>query len=265
MQDSISPTLWQPLLTTRRLGRAINHYEYTLTSTNITAKELAKQGAPHGSICLCECQTGGKGRVGRVWSSPEGKGVWISVLLRPNLKPEQIPLITFCTAMAMSRAIRQTSGLDARIKWPNDLVYDGRKLCGILLEMVVTPQGMAVIAGTGLNVHRGAYPDDLADRAIAMDEVCAAPSRSAIIAAYLSVLEEAVAQLEREGFAGIAEDYRAQSITLGSQVQVIGAATLTGFAEDIDETGALLVRTEDGILHRVLAGDVSVRGVMGYV
>ena len=261
---SLLPAHWIPLLTTRTLGRAVSHYEHTLTSTNLVLKDMAKQGAPHGSLCLCETQTAGRGRMDRQWSSPEGQGVWLSVLLRPNLNPEDAPLITFACALAMTRAVREVTQLDVRIKWPNDLVLNGRKLCGILLEMGLGADGMYVVAGTGLNIRKGAYPPELADRAISIGECAEIPDRGAIIAAYLRALEDAVSALEQDGFAGIAEAFRRECITLGSQVHVIGAEDFTGTAEDIDETGALLVRT-DGELRRVLAGDVSVRGVMGYV
>ena len=261
---SLLPAHWTPLLTTRALGRAVSHYEHTLTSTNLVLKDMAKQGAPHGSLCLCECQTAGRGRLDRQWSSPEGQGVWLSVLLRPALKPEDSPLITFACALAMAKAVREVTGLGARIKWPNDLVLNGRKLCGILLEMGFDTNGMYVVAGTGLNVRKGAYPPGLADRAISIEECADIPDRGAIIAAYLKALEDAVTALEQDGFAGIAADFRRECITLGSQVHVLGAESFTGVAEDIDATGALLVRT-NGELRRVLAGDVSVRGVMGYV
>ncbi len=270
---SLLPAHWTPLLTTRALGRAINYYEHTLTSTNLVLKDMAKQGALHGSLCLCECQTAGRGRMDRSWSSPEGQGIWLSVLLRPALKPSQAPLMTFACALAMAKAVRGVSGADVRIKWPNDLVAKGRKLCGILLEMGFDAQGLYVVAGTGLNVRRGAYPPEMADRAISVEECIqeciqertALPDRGAIVAAYLKALEEAVSAIEQDGLSGIAAAYRAQSVTLGSAVRVIGAVELTGMAEDIDASGALLVRTADGTLHRVLAGDVSVRGVMGYV
>lgn len=256
---------WTPLLTTRALGRAVSHYEHTLTSTNLVLKDMAKQGAPHGSLCLCETQTAGRGRMDRQWSSPEGQGVWLSVLLRPALKPEDAPLITFACALAMAKAVREVTGLDARIKWPNDLVLNGRKLCGILLEMGFDAGGMYVIAGTGLNVRRGAYPQELAERATSIEEWAAVPDRGTLIAAYLRSLEDAVSALEKHGFAGIAADFRRECITLGSQVHVLGTdASFTGVAEDVDASGALLVRTESE-LRRVLAGDVSVRGVMGYV
>lgn len=262
---SLLPAHWTPLLTTRALGRAVSHYEHTLTSTNLVLKDMARQGAPHGSLCLCECQTAGRGRLDRQWSSPEGQGVWLSVLLRSNMPAENAPLITFACALAMTKALREVTGLDAKIKWPNDLVLNGRKLCGILLEMVFDTQGYAVVAGTGLNIRKGAYPPELADRAISIEECADIPDRGAIIAAYLKALEDTVSTLEQDGFTGIAEDFRRECITLGSQVHVIGTdANFTGVAEDIDETGALLVRTE-GKLRRVLAGDVSVRGVMGYV
>ncbi|MGN1367415.1 MAG: biotin--[acetyl-CoA-carboxylase] ligase [Aristaeellaceae bacterium] len=262
---SLLPAHWSPLLTTRALGRAVNHYEHTLSSTNLVLRDMAKQGAPHGSLCLCECQTAGRGRMNRAWASPEGQGVWLSVLLRPALQAEDAPLITFACALAMAKAVRETAGVDVRIKWPNDLVLHGRKLCGILLEMGFDAQGLYVVAGTGLNVRRGAYPAELADRAISIEECAPLPDRGALVAAYLKALEDAVSALEEQGLAGIAAAYRAQSVTLGSRVHVLGAVELTGTAEDIDASGALLVRTEDGTLHRVLAGDVSVRGVMGYV
>ena len=262
---SLLPAHWTSLLQTRALGRAVNHYEHTLTSTNLILKDMARQGAPHGSLCLCECQTAGRGRMDRTWSSPEGQGVWLSVLLRPNMPVESAPLITFCCALAMTKAVRQVTSLDAKVKWPNDLVLQGKKLCGILLEMGFEAQGYYVVAGTGLNVRRGAYPPELAARATSIEECADIPDRGAIVAAYLAALEDALTAVEQHGFSGIAQDFRRECITLGSQVHVLGADnSFTGTAEDIDETGALLVRTESE-LRRVLAGDVSVRGVMGYV
>ena len=262
---SLPPSFWTPLLQTHTLGRAVNHYEHTLTSTNLILKDMARQGAPHGSLCLCECQTAGRGRMDRAWSSPEGQGLWLSVLLRPNMPAENAPLITFCCALAMTRAVHDTTGLDAKIKWPNDLVLNGRKLCGILLEMGFDAQGYYVVAGTGLNVRRNAYPSELADRAISIEECASVPNRGMILTAYLAALEETMSAVEQEGFAGIAESFRQECITLGSQVHVLGTdVSFTGVAEDVDPAGALLVRTKEEV-RRVLAGDVSVRGVMGYV
>lgn len=263
--DSLEPALWASALTTRSLGHGENRCLAEVDSTNTEAKRMAIAGAPHGSLCVSELQTAGKGRLGRVWSAPSGKGLWVSVLLRPNLKPEQAPLITLCVAMAMARAVEETAGLDARIKWPNDLVYAGRKLCGILLEISADPDSIEyVVAGAGVNVRTGAYPPDIAHKAAALEEFGPPPLRRTLLVHYLAALEEVLDRLEREGFQGIAEEYQARSCTLGQQVQVSGAVELTGVARAIDETGALLVEA-DGTLHRVLSGDVSVRGVMGYV
>lgn len=264
--DSLDPALWTGSLTTARYGRGENRYEKEVSSTNTVIKEMALAGAPDGSLCVAESQTAGKGRLGRAWSAPEGKGLWVSLLLRPNLPPHQAPLITLCAAMAMARAVRETAGIDARIKWPNDLICEGRKLCGILLELSADPDSIEyVVVGTGVNIHEGAYPPELRDRAVSVGELTAkTPLRREVLVRYLTAMEELMTRLERQGFDGVAAEYRSLSCTLSSRVQVSGAVELTGTAEDIDETGALLVRGDDGELRRVLSGDVSVRGVMGY-
>ena len=264
--NGLEASNWMDKLNTRVIGRGENRVLQEIDSTNTEAKRMARSGAPSGSLCLAEHQSAGRGRLGRSWNSPAGQGLWLSVLLRPEIGAEQIPLLTFCTAMAMADAIRQTTPLQAMLKWPNDVICDGKKVCGILLETVMA-QGRidAVVIGTGLNVHPGAYPPELKGQAAALAELCSPPSRAEILAAYLNALEARTEHLARQGFAGISEDYRAMCCTLGSRVHVSGAVELTGVAEDIDAAGALYVRTEDGDVHRVLAGDVSVRGVMGYV
>lgn len=265
--DSLDPALWVGSLTTTRLGRGENRYEKEVSSTNTVIKEMALAGAPDGSVCIAESQSAGKGRLGRAWSAPEGKGLWVSLLLRPSMPPHLAPLITLCAAMAMAQAVRETAGIDVRIKWPNDLVCQGRKLCGILLELSADPDRIEyVVIGTGVNMYEGAYPPELAERAAAVEELAERmPLRREVLVHYLAALEDLLYRLKQKGFEGIEADYRAQSCTLGGMVHVSGAAELTGMAEAIDKTGALLVRTEDGELHRVLSGDVSVRGVMGYV
>lgn len=264
--DSLQPDVWQPLLTTSALGRGDIRYEYETDSTNLQLRGMAQSGAPHGSVCLCEMQTAGRGRLGRSWHSPAGCGLWCSVLLRPTLQPEDAPLITLCTALAMQRAILASTGVETRIKWPNDLVHNGKKLCGVLLEVSCEVGKLHhVVVGTGVNVHAGAYPRELAHQATALCEAVDHPSRARLLAAYLRALEDVIRQLEQEGFSAILPEYEAVSCTLGQRVRVSGGMELTGFAEKLDDTGALLVRDDDGQLHRVLAGDVSVRGVMGYV
>ena len=264
--DSLDPALWTGSLSTVRYGRGENRYEREVTSTNTVVKEMAIAGAPDGSLCVAESQTAGKGRLGRAWSAPAGKGLWVSTLLRPQLPPDQAPLITLCAALAMREAVWRVTGLNAGIKWPNDLVYQGRKLCGILLELSADPDRVEyVVIGTGLNVREGAYPPEIAERAAALEEFAPPPLRRDLLTCYLSALETSVALVEQQGIEGILEAYTAHCVTLGARVQVSGAVNLTGTAETIDGTGALLVRTEDGELRRVISGDVSVRGVMGYV
>lgn len=265
-QDSLSPETWLPLLSTRTLGRGEVQVLQETTSTNTILKQMALAGAPAGSLCLCETQTAGKGRLGRSWHSPAGQGLWLSVLLRPRLKPADAPFVTLCTAMAMASAVQKATSLDVQIKWPNDLVLAGKKLCGVLLEIGFAGDGIDyIIVGTGLNVRTGAYPADLAHQATSIEDHVSPPLRGQLLAHYLLALEHTITRLETDGFAALADDYRANSCTLGSAVHVSGSVDFTGIAEAIDETGALLVRDETGEMRRVLAGDVSVRGVMGYV
>lgn len=265
--DALDPELWRGALTTRELGRGEVCYRPEMGSTNTVLKEMAVSGAPHGSLCLCDRQSAGRGRLGRQWVSPAGQGLWCSTLLRPRLKPQEAPFVTFCAAMALAEAIDGLCGVHARIKWPNDVVIHGKKCCGILLEMAADPDRLEyVVAGTGVNLQPGAYPPELRDRAISLAEVTERPPlRRKMLLAYLAALEPLMDRLEQAGFAALLPDYAARSCTLGSRVQVSGSVNLTGVAEDLDAVGALLVRDDGGTLHRVLSGDVSVRGVMGYV
>lgn len=264
--DSLEPALWQSRLTTRYMGRGQVKYEREVTSTNTVVKAMGLEGAPGGSLCVAESQTAGKGRLGRKWESAPGAGLWQSVLLRPALAPQSAPVITLGAAVAMAQAVEETTGLRLSIKWPNDLIYQGRKLVGILLEMNGDMDAIeSVVVGVGLNVRKGAYPPDLAERAAALEEFAPPPLRRDVLLHYLGALENVMDAIETGGFAAIAPQYRARSCTLGSQVVVSGSVNLTGIAENLDENGALLVRDAAGTLHRILSGDVSVRGVMGYV
>ena len=265
-RDSLREEAWARLLTTRRLGRGENRFFEETDSTNLQLRQMAQAGAPHGSLCVAETQSAGRGRLGRAWHSPAGQGLWLSVLLRPDVPPERAPLITLCAAMAMAQAVREAADIPCGIKWPNDLVAGGKKICGVLLEISADVEHVRhLIVGTGLNVRRGAYPAELAHQATSIEDITPPPARGEILARYLAALEALVERVERDGFAGIAADYAAQCVTIGSAVRVIGAEEFTGTAEGIDETGALLVRDASGEVRRVLAGDVSVRGVMGYV
>ncbi len=268
--DRLEPVLWQRNLKTRRYGQSgltEVRFDPVCASTNLTAKQMALSGAADGSLALCERQTAGRGRLGRTWVSESGAGLWQSALLRPKLPPDQAPCLTFAAAMAMAQALESLGIRGVQIKWPNDLVLNGKKIAGILNEVSCDMDSVEyVVLGVGLNVARAAVPPELRESAGSLEDLGVPPLRRDILCAYLEKLEDLVVCLESRGMAGLMADYRAVSCTLGRQVRVVGpAGEFLGEAVDMDPAGALLVRDETGSLRRVMAGDVSVRGVMGYV
>ena len=188
----------------------------------------------------------------------------MTLILRPEVPPAQVAKISLLTALATANAIRRVTGLDARIKWPNDIVAGGRKVCGMLMEMDATPEKVAsVVAGVGINVHQTQFPEEIAHSASSLDLLAGRRiSRSAIVRAFLQEYERVWAL----GDEAMMRAYRERSATIGQRVQVIGLnGTYTGTAQDVTESGSLLVRAdEDGEVREVLAADVSVRGIMGY-
>lgn len=254
----------------REAGRAVR-YAATMDSTNLQARQWAKEGAPHGALVVADAQTAGRGRRGRDWVSPPGAGLWCSLVLRPRIPPEQVPGLTVPVALAVAETC-QTLGVAAGIKWPNDVVVAGRKVCGILLETGSDAQGHPwVVAGVGINVRQREedFPPELRATATSLAQACTGgtpPHRGAVLHAFLHAFDQRYAAYVTGGLAALAEDWCARSVTLGRLVSVEGPRDrFTGLAEAMDETGALLVRCEDSTLRRVLAADVSVRGVMGYV
>ena len=262
-------------LDTRWAGRGVVAYAPEMPSTNAVLKEMAKEGAPHGSVAVCHHQTAGKGRIGRSWETPPGEALTFSVLLRPQLRPEETQLCTLAAALAVVRAVQAICpGLDPRIKWPNDVVIGQGKCCGILSEMGMGAGGVEyVVTGVGLNVNQNAFPPELAEKAVSLlgemkkTGYAGEPlSRTLLLQRFLQAFEPAMDALEAGGFAAIRPEYEAVSATIGQRVQVISPTeTYTGLARGVEDTGALLVEREDGQCCQVLCGDVSVRGLMGYV
>lgn len=247
-----------PFLTTRDLGRTLHHFE-TLPSTNAQAAELAREGAFHGEAVVAEQQTEGRGRRGRTWVSPPGKNLYLSLVLRPEIPPQRAPELTLVAAVALAETIRD-AGLEARIKWPNDVQVGGRKVAGILTELSAdTERVHHAVLGLGVNVNATAadFPSELASTATSLlVEGQRRVHRALFLAALLGKLEAWLDTWAAGGFAPVGQAWRALSSTLGQAVLVHGERQeLTGVAEDIDETGALLVRV-GGRLERVLAGDV---------
>lgn len=239
-------------------------YLKSIGSTNRHARMLAQEGAAHGTLVVADEQTAGRGRRGRGWISPAGDGIFMSLIVRPNVHPSQVAKLSLLTALAVAEAIEKETGLDARIKWPNDIVISGRKVCGLLLEMTADEQCVYdVVAGVGINVHQKVFDEEIAQTASSLDLLGGKIySRPGLVRAFLGAFENAM-ELDDEA---MMRAYCARSATLGSRVQVIALdGTYTGTAEGITDSGSLLVTDDAGQRHEVLAADVSVRGIMGYV
>ncbi len=250
-------------LKTQWLGRAVCYQELVDSSNNL-AKSLANGGCPDGLVVVAEEQGAGKGRLSRGWASPKGKGLWFSVVLKPSFLPEEAPKCTLLAAVAVVKAVNSIKGVKAAIKWPNDILLNGRKLVGILTEMNAEFGHINhIVIGIGLNTHAVPedYPEDVREIAISVADVAQEEfSRVGLLAAILKNMEELYEQACSQGFAPVFEEWRRYSCTLGQEVKVIAPdMTYYGTALDIDEQGLLIVRKQDGTIEKVVAGDVSIR------
>lgn len=256
MTTRIDPDVLRGCLTTKTLGSSVFYREKT-GSTNQDAKELGRLGAPHGALALCGRQTAGRGRRGRSWISGEG-ALCMSLLLRPAFALEFAPRYVIATALGVCRALR-SFGANALIKWPNDILAGGRKLCGILLE--ADPSGF-VVAGIGVNVNQRDFPADIADTADSLMTVTGVESDPNEVAA--RILGECEPLFEacggEAGYAELLENYKALSLTLGSRVRVCAPdEEYFGTALSLDALGRLVVARGGGAVATVGAGDVSIR------
>ena len=243
-------------------------YFDSISSTNDLAKELAMAGAPHGTILIADRQTGGRGRMGRSFLSPGGMGVYLSVLLRPQCAPTELMHLTCAVAVAMCDAVEAAAGFRPGIKWTNDLVYDKHKMGGILTELSFGSSMDYAIAGIGINCCQQEEDFDPTIRQIASSLTMAAEkpiSRSRLAAEMCRTLWEMDNKLI-SGKEQLMQRYRENCITLGQDISVVRQDSVQhGYALDIDENGALIVRMEDGGISTVNSGEVSVRGMYGYV
>lgn len=248
---------------------ALLRIEDEVDSTNTQLKAAARAGAPAGSVLIARHQTGGRGRLGRQFLSPEGAGLYFSALLRPQASPNDLMHLTCAVAVAVCRAIREACGLEAGIKWTNDIVFGRRKLGGILTELGLDAQGQAefAVVGIGLNCTQSEQDFDPAIREMAGSLQMAtgrAVDQNKLAAALIRQLERLNRQLWTHREELLAE-YRQNCVTLGQKVKVCqGQEVRVGTALDIDRQGGLLVDF-CGTIETVTTGEVSVRGMYGYL
>lgn len=244
----------------RLIGRDIRIFHET-TSTNDIMEKLARDKVREGVVVFAESQTKGRGRLGRKWISPPGKGLWFSVLLRPDMRPVQATQITLAAATSLRRAIAEVTGLRARIKWPNDILLNGKKAAGILTELSAEVDRVNyLILGIGIdvNVNASEFPADLRATATSLQAELGRPVQRAELAlAVLRELDADYLRVRQGRFRQVAEEWESHCATIGQRVSIrIGDRSISGAAEALGEDGALLVRTEHGHLEPITGGDV---------
>jgi len=261
-KNSITPKKIQNGLQTDFIGQKI-HYFTKVTSTNDTAKKLAVKGAEEGTIVIAETQSRGKGRFGRRWASPEG-GMYFSIILRPKVSPGDALKLTFMAAAAVAKAIKKMFVLNAEVKWPNDVLLNGKKACGILTEMSTRDDAVDfVVVGIGINanVNVNLLPEDLRNTVTSLKEEMAEEiDREQFLRVLLEELEHHYKAFIRKEFDLILEEWRSLTRLLGAYVEVVSFdEKFEGWAIDVDSSGVLIIRLKDGTLKKVVSGDVTYR------
>jgi len=232
-----------------------------VTSTNDVAVSLARGGSPEGTLVIAEEQARGRGRRGRVWFSPPGCGLWFSIILRPGLGAEGSATISLAAAAGVAESLEEAYGIRAQIKWPNDVLVRGKKICGILTEAEFIDNTVRfVVVGIGINVLTGKeqFPDDIAAIATSVAvETGRRVSRTGVLACVVKSIEANYSELRHHGFEGIRTKLLQRSALIGKMTRVkTPDGVVEGVAADIDISGALLLRREDGSTERLVAGEV---------
>lgn len=266
--DVISREEISCFLDTAWAGREI-HYFPEIDSTNIRARQLGESGACHGTLVTAECQKGGKGRRGRGWVSPTAGNIYMTLLLRPDIRPDKAPMLTLVMAYAVAAGISEETGVAVQIKWPNDILVNGKKVCGILTEMSTEIDYINyVVIGVGVNSNMSSFPDELSEKATSLClETGKVVHRAQLIAAVLKHFEAAYEPfIEHKDLRGIQEEYNQLLVNRGRNVKILlPEREYQAYALGIDHTGKLLVKKETGETEAIFAGEVSVRGVDGYI
>ena len=254
------------------VGRELRCFQ-ELDSTNHYAKDLGQSGGADGTAVIADCQTAGRGRMNRSFQSPKGKGIYLTVLLRPELPPDRLPPMTALAGVAVCAAVERVCGVRPGLKWPNDPVLNGKKLCGILTEMSLeaeTGRLQSLVLGVGVNVAQGPedFSPEVREMATSLLQFLGKPvSRPRLAAALLEELDKAYAALLTGDLSEYLAAYRRDCVNLGKTVQLVpfgGGQRETAQAVDIDEEFGLVVRGAGGAERTVRSGEVSVRGLWGY-
>jgi BirA family biotin operon repressor/biotin-[acetyl-CoA-carboxylase] ligase len=257
--DKLFPQEISQGLKARYLKGPIHHFD-TLPSTNDLIKELAAKNAPEGTLVVAEGQTQGRGRLGRAWESPPGVGLYVSLLLRPPLPPTEMPPLTLTAAVAVVRALRRVTGLAPGIKWPNDLLLNGKKLGGILTEMETESDRIRyLVVGLGLNVNNLDLPPELKTTATSLALAAGRTfPRLNILTVWLEEFEALYERFLAREFPEILEEWKRYTVTLGRPVRVRqGPVEICGQALEVAPDGALLVQTGTGEIVRVTSGEIA--------
>lgn len=262
----------ESLLQTKWVGKQIVYYDET-DSTNLRAKQLGEENAPHGTLVVADRQTSGRGRRGRSWDSPSGCSIYMSVLLRPDIVPDKAPMLTLVAACSVAEGImkckEQCGNVKVQIKWPNDIIINGKKMVGILTEMSTQIDYINhVTVGIGINVNMTDFPDEIKETATSLRIECGhTVKRAPLIAAVMESLEENYDKfMQTQDMTGLMDSYSSLLVNKDREVMILGEKEqFRAHALGIDSNGELIVRREDGTEEVVYAGEVSVRGVYGYV
>jgi BirA family biotin operon repressor/biotin-[acetyl-CoA-carboxylase] ligase len=254
--DRLLPAEITSQLHTKFVGKNIYYFE-TVSSTMDSAEEVGIKGAPEGTLVVAEGQTKGRGRLARSWHSPKYKGIYLSLLLRPKLLPQSTPILTLLSAVSICEAIHVVSGLEARIKWPNDILLAHKKVGGILTELnAETDTTRFVVIGIGLNVNND--KNSLIKGATSLKEHYKHPlNRIALLQEILRRLESNYLAFQAKGPAPLIQKWKVYNLTLGKRIKVISCRRhLEGMAVDIDSDGGLLLRNDAGLFQKLFSGDI---------
>lgn len=266
--DVMSKAEIESLMKTHWAGKKVVYYEET-DSTNNRAKDSGEKGGTHGTLFVADRQVAGKGRRGRAWESPAGTSIYMTILLYPDMLPTKAPQLTLLMALAVAEGIRKVTGIKTGIKWPNDIVIHGKKVCGILTEMSAEIDYINyVVIGVGINVNQETFPQELRERAISLkSELGTNVKRSELIAATMESFENYYEIFRKtEDLLEVKELYNDLLVNIDKEVMVLEPGhEYEAYALGINNTGELIVRMPDGQEKEVYAGEVSVRGVYGYV